>query len=165
MTKARRAVIDVLDGAGQPLSVAGVVARMEGACDQATVYRALHFLEDHGQAESFVLSCSEHGVERYYASRAAPHRHWFHCESCHRFTDLGLCRMGGFVQGVEDELGLRVRRHVLYLTGTCASCAAERGTAGLPRDPGEARGSRGSRRSPRRRPSGSRHEKRPRRGS
>jgi len=124
MTRARTAVLAALDGATEPLSAAGVVSKLADTCDQATVYRALHFLEEAGRAESFVLYCSEHGVERYYASASAPHRHWFHCESCHRFVDLGACRIGGLVADVERELGLHVSRHTMYLSGTCADCMA-----------------------------------------
>jgi len=99
------------------------VSRLAGTCDQATVYRALHYLEDSALAESFVLYCSEHGVERYYASAAAPHQHWFHCERCHRFFSLGACRLGGLVADVESEFGLRVTRHTMYLSGICNTCS------------------------------------------
>lgn len=127
MTKAREAVLAALDAASEPLSAAGAIAALGGACDQATVYRALHYLEESGRAESFVLQCDEHGVERYYVSRGSAHRHWFHCESCHRFTDLGACRIGGLVKQVERELGLRVARHTLYMTGQCSRCARKAG--------------------------------------
>jgi Fur family transcriptional regulator, ferric uptake regulator len=123
MTRARETVLAVLDAAAEPLSAAGVIAAIGGACDPATVYRALHYLEESGLAESFVLHCTEHGVERCYAPAGSSHRHWFHCESCHRFTDLGECRIGGMIGQVERELGLRVTRHTLYMTGLCPSCA------------------------------------------
>jgi Fur family transcriptional regulator, ferric uptake regulator len=123
MTRARAAVLAALDSASEPLSAAGVAQAIEGVCDQATVYRALHYLEEEGLAESFVLQCSEHGVERYYASRRSNHRHWFHCESCHRFIDLGACKVGGVVDRVERELGVRVARHTLYMTGSCPECS------------------------------------------
>jgi Fur family ferric uptake transcriptional regulator len=123
MTKARIAVLAALAGAEEPLSAAGVVTRLSGTCDQATVYRALHYLEDAGFAESFVLYCSEHGVERYSADARAPHRHWFHCERCHRFISLGACRLGGLVADVERDFNLRVTRHTMYLSGVCSNCA------------------------------------------
>ncbi len=122
MTKARTAVQETLEAAGEPLSAADVVTRCGNSCDQATVYRALHYLEDIGQAESFVLHCREHGVERYYSSSASQHRHWFHCESCHRFIDLGACKIGGIVSAVESDLDIKVTRHTLYLTGVCKGC-------------------------------------------
>ncbi len=129
MTRARQAVLAALDGAAEPLSAALVVDRVNGACDQATVYRALHYLETAGFAESFVLSCAEHGVERYYASRSAPHRHWFHCERCHRFIDLGACKIGSLVAELEKDHDLTVARHTLYLTGTCKDCSGRGGAA------------------------------------
>jgi len=138
VTRARAAVLSALEAASEPLSAAGVASRLTGACDQATVYRALHHLEEAGLAESFVLHCAMHGVERYYAAASSTHRHWFHCESCHRFVDLGACRLGGIVSELEREHGLRVTRHTMYLTGVCGDCAALEG--GRPRD-----GSRGRR--------------------
>lgn len=122
MTKARSAVMDVLLKADEPLSASGVLEAIGGSCDQATVYRSLHHLEDAALAESFVLYCSEHGIERYYASVHSAHRHWFHCEACHRFVDLGACRMDGLVAQFESELGLSVTRHTMYLSGLCAAC-------------------------------------------
>lgn len=128
MTKARASVLGALESAMEPLTAAGVGSLLDGTCDQATVYRALHYLEEQHLAESFVLYCSEHGVERYYSASATTHRHWFHCERCHRFVDLGACRLGGLVSDVERELGLRVTRHTLYLSGVCAECAGQAGT-------------------------------------
>ena len=122
MTKARKAALAALGSALEPLSAAGVLAAIGACCDQATVYRALHYLESSGFAESFVLHCSEHGTERYYVSAATTHRHWFHCESCHRFIDLGACRLGDIIEDLEAELGLKVSRHVMYLAGLCEAC-------------------------------------------
>jgi Fur family ferric uptake transcriptional regulator len=122
VTKARSSVLAVLEAAKSPLSAADVLSLIDPRCDQATVYRALHYLEECERAESFVLHCDEHGVERYYASSGSAHRHWFHCESCHRFTDLGACEMSGFLSEVERERGLTVSRHTFYLSGICAAC-------------------------------------------
>ena len=124
MTRSRAAVLAVLDAASEPLSVSSVKDTLDCPCDQATVYRALHWLEEEGMAESFVLSCQEHGTERYYVSAASPHRHWFHCSSCHRFTDLGACCMGNLVEDLERKRGIRIERHILYFTGTCEACRA-----------------------------------------
>ncbi len=122
MTRARAAVLSAIDAAATPLAAADVVATLAGICDQATVYRALHHLENGGNLESFVLYCAEHGVERYYVTRKAAHRHWFHCESCHCFLDIGTCKVGGLVSTVERELGVRVSQHTFYMTGLCPSC-------------------------------------------
>jgi Fur family transcriptional regulator, ferric uptake regulator len=127
VTKARAAAMEALDKAAGPLTAAEVLSAIDAACDQATVYRALHFLEDEGLAESFVLHCDAHGTERYYVSRNAPHRHWLHCGRCHRFADLGECAIGPLVKRLEDCCGVKIASHVMYFTGTCARCAGKRG--------------------------------------
>ena len=129
MTRSRAAALAVLEAAASPLRAADVLDAIGGACDQATVYRSLHFLEEGGWAESFVLHCSEHGTERYFVSAGKPHRHFFHCESCHRFIDLGACRLGGLVAELEREYGLEVKSHTLYFSGLCAECRAKGGGA------------------------------------
>lgn len=123
MTKSRALILRILEGAAEPLSAAGVYALVDGACDQATIYRGLAYLEGAGLAESFVMHCDAHGTERYYCSERLGHRHWFHCSSCHRFVDIGACRLGALVGELEAERGLRIERHALYLSGLCADCA------------------------------------------
>ncbi len=128
MTRSRKEVLTVLQGARQPLSAAAVHQQLGPCCDQATVYRTLHYLEDQGMAESFVLYCTEHGTERYYtAVKAAngsplPHRHWFHCIRCHAFMELGSCAVSTMVHAFEESQQVSVRHHVLYLTGLCREC-------------------------------------------
>ena len=123
MTKAREAALAALRASAEPLSAAGVLSAIGMDCDQATIYRALHYLEERDLAESFILHCDEHGTERYYVSAGTQHSHWFHCESCHRFIDLGRCRIGDLAADIEQERGMLVRRHVLYFTGLCPDCA------------------------------------------
>ncbi|MDP2791154.1 MAG: transcriptional repressor [Rectinemataceae bacterium] len=130
MTKARKAVQEILGDAGKPLCALDMEELMGGLCDLATIYRSLHYMEKNGLAESFVLHCSAHGTERYYVSQSARHRHWFHCERCHGFVDLGACKMEPLLEEMEKDSGVEIRSHMLYATGVCASCAGREG-AGL----------------------------------
>lgn len=136
MTKARKAVLGVLSNAVQPLSAAAVYESLSQSCDQATVYRTLHFLEEHGQADSFVLHCSVHGTERYYtisegeSDHCVVHRHWFHCEICHRFIDLGHCRMEKLLAEYESSHGFSIHSHTLNLVGVCSDCRTQLETGG-----------------------------------
>jgi Fur family ferric uptake transcriptional regulator len=123
LTAAREAVLAVLESAGEPLSAAGVVGRLDGACDQATVYRSLGYLERTGRAESFIIRCSREGIERYFAADGSRHHHWLHCESCHRFVDLGECALDEIGPEMESRYGVRIARHSLYFTGRCSDCA------------------------------------------
>lgn len=121
--------METLSSAKSPLSAASIYEAMGESADQATVYRNLHLLEEEGLADSFILHCADHGTERYYTACPAmdneehpAHRHWFHCEKCHRFTDLGSCKLEELVSDYEKQYGLTVLTHTLYLTGICANC-------------------------------------------
>ncbi len=128
MTRSRQSVLAILLARKEPQSASDVFAHMTDSVDQATVYRTLHYLEENGFAESFILHCSSHGTERYYtvvmdaSGMRRGHRHWFHCEQCHSFTDLGDCTLDTLVQGYEEFHGFAVKSHTLYLTGLCSAC-------------------------------------------
>jgi len=122
MTKARMHVLESISKAKEPLSARQLCERYAQEHDPATIYRALHYLEEKGSLDSFILHCSEHGTERYYVLHAGEHRHWFHCEHCHRFTDLGLCRFDSLVDQMSREKGLSVTSHTFYATGICKEC-------------------------------------------
>jgi len=124
MTKARQAVLDILMNAAEPLSAAAVQSASGNTFDPATIYRTLHYLEQKGRAESFVLHCREHGTERYYtaAGEEGTHHHWFHCEHCHCFVDLGSCEICDMLGEYEESRNIEIRSHIMYLTGLCASC-------------------------------------------
>jgi Fur family ferric uptake transcriptional regulator len=126
----RKTVLEILVQAHEPLSAATVLRIAGSKADQVTVYRTLHYLEENGYADSFVLHCTSHGTERYYSATIgadgtpATHSHWFHCEQCHRFIDLGTCTIHELVTEYEREYGIEVRTHTLYLTGICPNCRA-----------------------------------------
>jgi len=127
VTRARSAVLGALEGSAEPLSAAGVIGLLGGACDQATVYRALDFLEREGLAESFIIHCESRGTERFYSPKRAAHSHWFHCVSCHRFIDVGACGLGPALERIGAGKGVEVRSHTLYFTGLCGPCGKKGG--------------------------------------
>ncbi|HHU37402.1 MAG TPA: transcriptional repressor [Treponema sp.] len=126
MTRSRKTVLDILITANEPVSAADIKNSCKITFDPATIYRALHYLEQEGYAESFVLHCREHGTERYYTAinteEEHTHRHWFHCEQCHCFIDVGSCVICETLQGYEKTHNLEIRSHILYLTGICPAC-------------------------------------------
>jgi Fur family ferric uptake transcriptional regulator len=133
MTRARKATLTVIQQAEKPLSAGEIRERIDIVCDPVTIYRTLHYLEEKGYTDSFVLHCSEHGTERYYtvseqSDSLCCHHHWFHCEQCHTFIDLGDCRIEPLIESYQKDFGLKVTSHTLYLTGLCPQCASQRGT-------------------------------------
>jgi Fur family ferric uptake transcriptional regulator len=122
MTKSRQQVLEILNASQEPLSASQVFKCIGMSCNQATIYRILSYLEDKGFAESFVLHCDNHGTERYFSSLESSHKHWFHCESCHRFIDMGDCIINPFVHDFEKKENVTVKHHILYVTGICSKC-------------------------------------------
>ncbi|NCC63362.1 MAG: transcriptional repressor [Spirochaetia bacterium] len=123
MTKARKALIEQLKIQSEPVTATTMAKHLP--FDQATIYRNLHYLEEHGYAQSFILHCSEHGTERYYSYHSAKegvHHHWFHCEVCHKFIDLGDCEHLMQLKQWEQEHGFLIHDHTFFLTGVCAFC-------------------------------------------
>ncbi|AEV30006.1 Fe2+/Zn2+ uptake regulation protein [Sphaerochaeta pleomorpha str. Grapes] len=129
MTKARMAVLALLSEATRPLCASEIAGLVDSQYDLATIYRTLHYLEDHDFADSFILHCSVHGTERYYSSiekAGACHHHWFHCEQCHRFIDLGGCNLENLLRTYEKENGIVITDHTFFLTGICPECNASK---------------------------------------
>ena len=123
MTRARQAVLDILRSSTEPVSAAAVHQASGNSFDPATIYRTLHYLEQKGWAESFVLHCREHGTERYYTAIAGDegvHHSWFHCELCHRFVDLGSCGICDMLNDYKKNQDIEIRSHVVYMTGICS---------------------------------------------
>ncbi len=124
MTKIRRGLLQILEQASEPLSVSALLQHPEVGCNQATVYRSLHYLEQSGYLDSFVLHCTDHGTERYYSAvtEASKHTHWFHCTVCHRFTDIGACLLDEELKRWERQYGFTITDHTFFLTGVCDRC-------------------------------------------
>ncbi|NLA96709.1 MAG: transcriptional repressor [Spirochaetales bacterium] len=125
MTKSRKALLEVLRMSNEPVSASHLLHQPSNRFDQATVYRNLHYLEEKGMADSFILHCTEHGTERYYSYRSCEdgvHHHWFHCRTCHRFIDLGDCQYDEQLARWEQAYGFTVSDHTFFLTGQCKNC-------------------------------------------
>ncbi len=125
MTKARKAILEALKNQTEPVSATTLAKQPALPYDPATIYRNLHYLEEQGLAQSFILHCTEHGTERYYSYRDKEngvHHHWFHCECCHRFIDLGTCAYTQQLQDWESQYGFTIHEHTFYLTGICSAC-------------------------------------------
>lgn len=125
MTKSRKALLEVLRMSNEPVSASHLLQHPSIRFDLATVYRNLHYLEEKGMADSFILHCTEHGTERYYSYRSCEdgvHHHWFHCRTCHRFIDLGDCQYDEQLARWEQAYGFTVSDHTFFLTGQCKNC-------------------------------------------
>ncbi len=122
LTRNRQKVIETLQRAQQPLSAAEIVTRVNGAMDQATVYRSLLFLEDRYLIESFLFECKIEGILKYYTAKSQTHYHYFHCEKCHRFIAVEQCNLHSIAE-IERKHNITINNHTVCYRGICAECA------------------------------------------
>ncbi len=128
MTKARRSILEILIDSVEPKSALDLFSLVEKEMNQVTVYRTLHYLEKKGYIDSFILHCTQKGTERYYVAISdgngnnCAHHHWFHCEVCHSFTDLGSCQIESLISQYNKKHNITILHHNLSLSGRCHLC-------------------------------------------
>jgi Fe2+ or Zn2+ uptake regulation protein len=118
-TSGRRAIVERLQAAGQPLTIPDVLAG-------SSLYRNLAVLEQAGAVHRIVTSAD---FARYeLAEDLTEHHHHLICSSCGTVEDFtappALERsLHKAVAEVEGATGFAAQHHRLDLLGTCRSCA------------------------------------------
>ena len=117
-TRQRRAIQEVLETSGRPLSPKEIVelAASQGMpLSLTTVYRSVKGLLEQGELTSVEVP----GQPARYEAPGLAHHHHFHCEDCGRVFDIPGCHAH-----VEDvPPGFEVRHHEVVLYGSCPDCA------------------------------------------
>lgn len=123
-TTARRALIDVLDAAGRPLTLGEILEL--GDWPQSSVYRNLGILDEAGVLRRIA---SEDGRTRYELSEdLTEHHHHLICSACGGVEDFTAPpelekSLRRAVHDVEGTTGFTAAHHRLDLVGTCTACA------------------------------------------
>jgi len=123
-TTGRRAIVDRLQAAGQPLTIPEVLAG--SSLPQSSAYRNLAVLEQAGAVHRIVTSAD---FARYeLAEDLTEHHHHLICSTCGTVEDFtappALERsLHKAVAEVEGATGFSAEHHRLDLLGTCKDCA------------------------------------------
>ncbi len=124
-TAQRRAIVELLEDAPQPLTLPQLLARQPGLA-QSSAYRNLAVLERAGVVHRIVTA---DGFGRFeLAEDLTHHHHHLICAMCGEVTDFEV------PEAVEHDLesalaraatrsGFTVRNHRLDRVGTCAACS------------------------------------------
>ena len=129
VTRARQAVIEVLDATDEHLVADEIVARAEASAPgvhRATVYRALSTLGElgliththvGGSATVYHLAVPEPSAR----AASSPHAH-LQCTSCQAVIDIPADVLDSLISRVDSEVGFLVEPHHAALLGLCAEC-------------------------------------------
>lgn len=120
LTPQRRAIIDVVCGAGAPVTPADIHAALlpeHPDMGLVTVYRTLELLQKLG----LICRFSE-GTSASFKAGTAKHHHHLVCRGCGEVTDFsGHCPLE-LETLLEQKTGFRITDHKLEFSGICRSC-------------------------------------------
>ena len=129
VTRARQAVIEVLDATDEHLAADEIVARAEASAPgvhRATVYRALSTLGDLG----LVTHTHVGGAATVYhlampalaaQATSAQHAH-LQCTNCMAVIDIPVDALDSLISRIDREFGFQIEPHHAALLGLCANC-------------------------------------------
>jgi len=123
-TSVRRALVDRLDRAGQPLTIPELLDA--GSLAQSSAYRNLGLLEHAGVVHRIVTTADHARYE--LAEDLTEHHHHLICTACGQVEDFPASAslersLHDAVAEVEGGTGFTASHHRLDLIGTCRSCA------------------------------------------
>jgi Fur family ferric uptake transcriptional regulator len=128
VTKARQAVIEVLDSTTEHLVADEIVVRAEGSAPgvhRATVYRALATLGDLGLVTHTHVGGSATVYHLAVPTPSTPtiptHAH-LQCTNCQAVIDIPVEALDSLIATAEREAGFLVEPHHAALLGLCADC-------------------------------------------
>jgi Fe2+ or Zn2+ uptake regulation protein len=128
-TPTRDALVDVLAGAGRPLTIPEIL-EADGGLAQSSVYRNLVLLEQAGVVHRIVTN-AEFARFELAEDLTGDHHHHLICSICGAVQDApasaGIERaVHQAIDEVERETGFRTTAHRIDLVGLCRSCASVR---------------------------------------
>jgi Fe2+ or Zn2+ uptake regulation protein len=125
-TVKRRALVEVLEAAGRPLSMPSILEQSPGMA-QSSVYRNLSVLE-HASIVRRIVTAEDHAAFELSEDLSRHHHHLI-CTSCGAIEDFEVpeeveAQLGRAMKGAARRHRFDVSEHVLDLFGTCQACAA-----------------------------------------
>jgi Fur family ferric uptake transcriptional regulator len=123
-TDKRRALVEVLQRSGRPLSMPSILEQSPGMA-QSSVYRNLAVLE-HAGAVRRIVTTDDHAAFELSEDLSSHHHHLI-CSSCGAIEDFVVSesverRLEDALRGAAAEHRFQVSSHTLDLFGTCRDC-------------------------------------------
>ena len=123
ITKVRRALVELIADASQPLSAIDLLAELsirDLSVNKTTVYRELDFLLlHHAIIEIDLLD----GMKRYELLRSEEHHHHLVCTKCRKIQCIEMNNdLDDLEKRIRRRHQFRVESHILEFFGLCSAC-------------------------------------------
>jgi Fur family transcriptional regulator, ferric uptake regulator len=122
ITGPRQAILDILRKRSHPLTNREIFAAMpKGECDLATIYRAMHLLEEMGMVKRFDFG---DGTARFELVGAGDdgHHHHLICTRCAGVIEIDECFPHEIESRIASKNGFKAVTHKLEFFGICPDC-------------------------------------------
>lgn len=121
ITGPRQAILDLLRKQRHPLTNREILAALPSSqCDLATIYRAMHLLEELGIVKQYDFG---DGAARFELVAAdGGHHHHLVCTGCARVVEIEGCFSPEIEKRIASENGFQAVTHKLEFFGLCPRC-------------------------------------------
>jgi Fur family ferric uptake transcriptional regulator len=124
ITGPRKAILEILRKHRHPLTNREILAETpRGQCDLATIYRAMHLLEEMGMVKQFDFG---DGVARFelLCEGHDAHHHHLVCTRCANVVEVEECFPDELEERIAAKNGFKGVTHKLEFFGVCPDCQA-----------------------------------------
>jgi Fur family ferric uptake transcriptional regulator len=122
ITGPRAAILEILRCHPHPLTTREIFSEMPGGrCDLATIYRAMHLLEEMGMVKRFDFG---DGAARFelVGENDDGHHHHLVCTQCSEVVEIEECFPAKIEKQIAARNGFKVVTHKLEFFGICPAC-------------------------------------------
>ena len=122
MTRARLAVLAVLEAERGHITSADVIAeveRIDPAIGRASVFRTLDLFTQLGIVRPTYIDTS---LTPTYVMMHGGHHHHVICTACKAFFEIENCGLEALTGNLERALDIQINGHLLEFYGVCADC-------------------------------------------
>lgn len=121
-TRHRSSILDVIDTAGQPVTVEEIFMKLKGrgiAISLSTVYRVMEVLQS---KELVVKTSINDDSKAFYELNNMEHKHHLLCIKCRKMLPVDGCPLENYEKALEEKLGFSIKGHKLEIYGYCKNC-------------------------------------------
>jgi len=122
ITGPRQAILNILRAHPHPLTSREIFAALpKGLCDLATIYRAMHMLEDMGMVKRFDFG---DGAARFelVGEGVDGHHHHLVCTKCSEVVEIDECFPEEIERRIAAKNKFKAVSHKLEFFGICPEC-------------------------------------------